>query len=400
MSEFVWRMPENAPIQSEGALTYQLLIPKASYGVHPKRLPNSIIWVIRESSKTPLLYAKLSVISIEIIKTGPLAGFLILDADIDRSFYLAPRNPKESDLWNTWPENISGLPINLIIEADRALSKKLADIVTNSIERRFAPPEKSLLQDNERDLKAGSPRMLVQSTVRSLKRLYAIGDLPFYARHKPLWTVYESVTYFVLKKAGLAQKEIIEALDWYVNRRSKINVATSPQVDTILRGVDPEAVVPREFTATGKTPDQETFISQLAKLDYAEKKHQAILRDLVCNCLSMGVSPLDSRSIDLALKVRDGRLHLLEIKSASPKNFFDQATKAVVQLLHYRYEMEQAGERIAGISVVIESCDNDELRTYTTGFLESLGVDVFIYSDNLPWPQRVPQLERLLGQAT
>jgi hypothetical protein len=110
-------------------------------------------------------------------------------------------------------------------------------------------------------------------------------------------------------------------------------------------------VVARTFSSSRVETDA---CFALASLERAEGVHQAAIAELVKVMRSRGLSPLFSRSVDLAF-FTGGTLHLVEVKSVTPSNADDQLGRAIIQLARYELAFRCRDTQACRSSVVLVS---------------------------------------------
>ena len=164
------------------------------------------------------------------------------------------------------------------------------------------------------------------------------------------------------------------------------------RVDNDFRVIVPDRIFARKFIA--RAPEMSGAL--LEKTEYAEARHQRILREVAAYLAQMGMRPQESGSIDLAVKTNAGML-VAEIKSATKENFLSQGSKGFFQILSYAIALRNAGwERVAE-ALIIEGKGTDSDVRQLSQVGEKCGVRVFLYNESESWPNRVKGLMDLLS---
>ena len=114
----------------------------------------------------------------------------------------------------------------------------------------------------------------------------------------------------------------------------------------------------------------------LQKIEDAECRHQSILKYAVNAILSLGLSPMKSYSVDLAVQT-EKKLFIFEIKSTTPENYERQAKKSFIQILEYKMAFETSGHKNIFPIAVIENVDgNASIKKYLENFADFLGINL------------------------
>jgi len=133
------------------------------------------------------------------------------------------------------------------------------------------------------------------------------------------------------------------------------------------------------------------FTAAILKTERAEKRHQAILKDIVSVLIASGKECMETRSVDLAVQSSNG-LSLFEVKSATEDNFFSQVMKAVLQLLYYAHAFRLAGAPVVRLCVIVDKPPQYVPSEELQDFLSSLNIELLVYDEMQEWPTRLPGL--------
>jgi hypothetical protein len=161
-------------------------------------------------------------------------------------------------------------------------------------------------------------------------------------------------------------------------------------VDLDLREVSDSDLNTRSFSTP--TVDADRATQAAAKLDRAEARHQFILADCVNYLNSLGISPLLSNSVDLAIK-RGGKLRLFEIKSATQENFNSQFEKGLIQASRYKWEFADKFSPVLASLIIESPGQNLEIADEFFEFAEYLNIGLLIWDESKPWPNRISNFD-------
>jgi hypothetical protein len=163
--------------------------------------------------------------------------------------------------------------------------------------------------------------------------------------------------------------------------------AIDRMVDLEFAEIDPKSIYAREFVASGHVIDLE---AALAKTETSEKLHQDMLRDIAEYLISKGVTPYETRSVDLMTRSA-GRMNIFEIKSTNIGNLFAQSSKGSFQLACYCEAMKDDYDHLRPILIIHKTNDNASEKM-CINILERLGISCLIYDPSHDWPNRIPNL--------
>ena len=128
----------------------------------------------------------------------------------------------------------------------------------------------------------------------------------------------------------------------------------------------------------------------MAKTSHAEVIHQAMLKDISEYLSARGITPLESRSIDLAYEAQAG-LIIVELKSANAENLIAQASAGAFQLATYLNALTGHYGALNG-KLILQETGSGELQERAAAVLSRLGIDGLFYDQNKAWPNRVQGL--------
>jgi hypothetical protein len=179
----------------------------------------------------------------------------------------------------------------------------------------------------------------------------------------------------------------------YSNTIQSTNSDSQPQnsgsnVDLFLTKIVPEHIVARTFDT--RQIEINDLSAAIRKTEFAEVKHQRILADISRYLITIGISPLQSRSVDLAFIVSDA-LILVEIKTCDFKNVVTQASKGAFQLAYYKRAFLADYSKVEMI-LVLEDFGSNEVNASIEETLRLLGINTSYYRGSLEWPERLTGL--------
>lgn len=369
--------------------TFQLVVNQSQSGaLMAKSVLGCRIWIVTVSGGACYLAARIQVDSIEIFEEGPDKGDLLFSGDVDVSCHFLPEDTMARERWKVPPELLSRCmqakrPLQLRDDEIHALNAQ----VDAAVERSLSPPNERLLTAATNMIKSNRPTENINSILRMLRTQFSLGDLPFFARHPSNWDNFASVAYFCLRANGLDELESKRQINDYLQERESGLVAALPNVDTLLSPISVDSIVTRSFVMQ-QPKTMESSIDAILKTNKAERRHQAILKDLVETLSAKGVECMQTRSVDLV--VEGGNAYsLFEVKSATQQNLFVQTIKAAMQLLYYRYEFESDGRKVCRLCAIVEKPPRISIPKRLRDFVDSLNIELLTYDSSQEWPDRV-----------
>ena len=236
---------------------------------------------------------------------------------------------------------------------------------------------------------------MAREVYRAVLAKFALGDLDVWVAHKDT-TPFGAVAIRKCQEIGVDERVVESILRIDENLKTAMSIsgdreaeagsAEAPFVDTSLSIVDPEKVVARRFI---KRPVAGDGVERQRKTQMAEIRHQAMIKDLSVFLLSKGITPMQSRSVDLACRFFED-IAVLEIKTAEPGNFLDQAEQGIVQLLRYDLAFEDEGVAVSAKCIVIEAAAGIDAIEYVRRIAAKTGAEILLYDGRVAWPDRVP----------
>ena len=372
--------------------TYQLLLPHSMINSYDSQLCGNILWILKDVRNGTRVSARLHIVSTELLEDGPQVGSILIDANVDISMYYEPEDIMNKNAWTLATNDCDTLLRGKIQLVSYFHIKRFEDIIEKSVEHRLTPPNKLVLDYLDYTPKNNDIHNYAKALARSLKKKYSVGDLYLHVRDSSELNVYDSVTIYYLRERfgcpddtakSCVNKLILERENAALNIRD-----ATPRIDVFLRRIDPSQIFSRRFINSSNKHTGDYFVEQLRKTDQAEHRHQDILRDIVTILTRLGITSMETQSIDLAIETSCG-LALFEVKSACQYNFLEQVTKGAIQILQYRFALQQAGESVCQTGLIVDSCRCYSAEKYLSSFLNSIGIDLLLYCDEDDWPNRL-----------
>ncbi len=370
-------------VKSQKLFSNQWLISQKNIHVPLPSIVGASVWLVQSRRHQHFLFGHLQIINIVKNLNEIHNDFLILFADRCASFRILPTGSEISE-WGV--ENISK-------KEGLRLAKKPE--LLGFIE---------LIRKNKKvslKLQRGMPTKLVQSIKRESVNNFSraaygkilesnsLGDLKYSGGGKSPFgdillqaVLQEFPESEILNKQVIRlDKNVIDILDGaeITKKASRTLFAKPRKVDVDLTTVEPEKIVARLFLSS--LQDLPKNQMTLNKVQDAEQRHQDILKIIATDVLSLNLVPLQSSSIDLAVKTLKG-LFLIEVKSATQKNLEAQVKKSFMQILEYKMAFNFNGHKNVFPVVVVEGvAENSPIKDYLTNFACYLNI-------NLVWFQK------------
>lgn len=388
---FIWRTSADLLHVSTESNSFQCLIEGTAFDVSAEGLLGSYLWWTASSSVGDTLFAKFAVRDVSKMDEGPLVGRLLVTADRERSYYF--HRPRETPMdWTLKASGLEKLAVDRVSELPLEMVRTLDDAVNAAIRRSVIPPKESILAAAMNKLHGleDCPEKLARRLVNEFKMEYPVSDLVLNAGCPESWDVYETAAFFALRRR-FEEDQVNSIIEFLAKERIAERLSATRRTDSLLVTVDPKKIHTRSYVGEG------SYGVDFAKLDRAERKHQAILRDVSNRLVGLGMKPMESSSIDLAIEHRLGAWVVFEIKSATPENFNRQISKGTFQLIEYSFDLRQEGFKIADRVLLVERSGQLEPGARWDKMLRSVDITLLHYDESEDWPRRVQGLGDLLG---
>lgn len=403
MKSFTWRFPIELLVNN-WVFPDQLLATQQDMISEPRDLVRNRVWLIARYRDTDYLYGHCIVEQVARIEEGIDKGRYILELDRLRSFRILPQQKEHFDRWSISHLSAeSGMsPCPFEFEA------QIIELVGHNQAKSYAPPSSAKIMaipDPSLNLSAKAKGRRYFETALSMfplgelslwestKDLSPYGTLCIYKGQVDRWPDDTTNEILVLDKGIidlLSIRELREPAEMADQQMPAV-----PDVDTNLRTLYPGKIIARKFLANGTSIDPRKVRD---KIEVAEVRHQEIVKDVAVFLSSNSILPLESRSIDMAVKIKDG-MCLMEVKSASTDNFLDQIEHAIFQLLRYEMALEGDGLNVQSRVVIIEPARTNQLLDYAIRLAAKVGITVLIYDRRHPWPMRTQGLMDVVSTA-
>lgn len=399
MTSYVWKFPFERMARSDLFSAEFISIP-TEMNVDPTMLIGRRIWLVANMGPDrDYLYGHLVVDEISIIEEGVNRGHFILSTARLLSFRILPHDRDHFHRWQL-PQTLSLVGISEIADSTQNL---FIDIIFRNEIRSFNPPNPTKIR-SVKIPKSSSPRFLGRELYCSILSQFALGDLERWGKNTE-WSPFAVLAVLKCQDMGILGASVNEVLRLDTFLLSCIGTTTeillptpsaffsdTPIVDTMLTSLEPDNIVARRFL---RPSNCDKNIQSLSRLQAAELRHQEILRDIASFLVSNSIQIFMSRSLDIALWLRDG-LFLGEIKSATPANFVSQAEHGIIQLLKYEMAFEDDGFPVGVKALIVEAAASEATVDYMRKLARKGGVKIFIYDGMVSWPNRVIGILELL----
>lgn len=273
------------------------------------------------------------------------------------------------------------------------ISRKVAMSFQNVIEKHFIQkflkfPQEWLLDVEKRE---NSPYLEAERLIREIVRAVPLTRIWGNARSRR--NPFLNFAVACAEKAGVSE-EVRSALPILCENLFRIEFVRNSgvlAVDTELAHLDPKKIRARKFISSG---EERNLFAEAEKTSAAELRHQKILADLCSILLAHRLEPLQSRSIDLAIRFKRTVI-VFEIKTSDSGNVFSQVAKGVFQLATYSHRLNVEGENVVRKILVLEENFSQETRDFLVAVIRGLGIEVLFYDVRRNWPNRLSPPLRL-----
>lgn len=360
--------------------------------VDPADLIGRRLWMIADAgSEVDVLFAHVVVETVSVVEEGFYKGDYVLSNNRLSSFRILPVDPDRRRRW-VLPAADERIGISICpLETEERITSLIRANTTYSI----TPPRAAVVSAVPNVSPRVKPQAVAREVYRAVLAKFALGDLDVWVAHKDT-TPFGAVAIRKCQEIGVDERVVESILRIDENLKTAMSIsgdrgaeagsAEAPFVDTSLSIVDPEKVVARRFI---KRPVAGDGVERQRKTQMAEIRHQAMIKDLSVFLLSKGITPLQSRSVDLACRPFED-IAVLEIKTAEPGNFLDQAEQGIVQLLRYGLAFEDEGIAVGAKCIVIEAAAGIDAIEYVRRIAAKTGAEILLYDGRVAWPDRVP----------
>lgn len=391
MRYFAWiiNSDEENWLSSDKLLSNSYLFPSQDEEL-ASSLAGSVVFVFLKGRNGDFLSRQLSIQSVERVIDETLFKGYMLNVNLLASFVITAKY--SSSNMNCRLDSPLELPLGISELDEMTHNAILEKIKLNSAIRFTHPRAESLIVKKPANIlnpTITSASLLIKTVIQNhaLDSIWGSVDFPnpfinFTYEYLRQWNVDNLTTWkktlrnYLIQNAGNKITGIRQPID------------SCPEVDINFEKVNPDFIFTRSFVSRA---DESDCHNSLEKTENAEKRHQEILKDISLRLMALGLIPMQSSSIDLAIRNADSSYSFFEIKTTHSKNAIAQSGKGAFQLAIYSYAANKAGLDIKSCCLIIESI-NDEFNSFLNGSLNILGIPLLIYDSNKDWPNRLSDI--------
>ena len=354
------------------------------------------LWIVlRDDDDRLLLCVKIE--AVEVLIDGYNKGDFRISSNVLESIKLA------TDYSTATPFTTSatqGLALG-VSELSRELSDELASVVFRSEAKKFVPPDDRSLSKIEIHPLPTSTSQRARAAIRAVVSHLRLDEVWGRETGRKLNAFANFASALIYSRTGIPlspeDERVLNSLDPISTLRAEPPRMSSsftsgtprwPIVDTDFSPIDPKAVCARRYVTSSST--LWGGLAAMAKTSHAEVIHQAMLKDISEYLSARGITPLESRSIDLAYEAQAG-LIIVELKSANAENLIAQASAGAFQLATYLNALTGHYGALNG-KLILQETGSGELQERAAAVLSRLGIDGLFYDQNKAWPNRVQGL--------
>lgn len=385
MNNFIWLLREN-PFSGARPFSCECVVPPESKPDDPALLAGSDLWIgVRRNGQSGLA-ARLRVAEVSEYEEGMHARHLLVSGDAPRSLWISAEA-------NGFPApRLSSMPADVVTGMSGEIADDLRGLLGEGARVSPIRHSSSILRRIPTPMGALKAARRVSAQLALTRKSVPYEDIHRWNGHRPELSPHASVA---LSKIAEAFPEILDAAAGVLvslEAEKRAEAEWFDRVDDDFRDIDPEKIFSRKFIV--RDADMSGF--SMEKTENAEKRHQRILREVASCLCRLGLRPMESRSIDLAVET-DAGFFVAEIKSATRGNFLSQGSGGIFQAVSYAVAMRNAGRERVAEMLIIEGngADGDIRRLFQVG--ERCGVRIFLYKEDREWPGRVEGLADFLS---
>lgn len=389
---FAWVVPSSvlASLWTRGGVAAHYALPVADMA-DVVTLPGSLVYIVVRDREKDFLFARVSVDSVDECEDGggnSLGYVLNVNAWASLRFIVSCEDRDAADYatiaFARFGLGLSRLTAAHAAEADAAIRRHAKILVIRPTEReisRLRPPV------------ARCPSEMAASVLlQEIASEFAVSELWGSARiANPLANF--AVEYLRQHTGFVSDGKVDEVMADLAAREFPCKPEEPcglPLVNLIFEPIVTDAILARRFVAREGEVD---LTANLKKTEEAERRHQAMLKDIAGYLLTCGMRVLQSPSVDLAFENGAG-LSLFEIKSVCGENAVSQISKGLFQLLHYADALERCGRSVSECGLIIEANLSPEAQATYARILSRADVSLFVYDAAVEWPKRLrPRLD-------
>jgi len=398
---FIWVIPgELFPhIGTDGGVSSSYILPNAQAPAEINDLIASSVLIVLRTSEEDVLFARIHISQIEQFDDGLNSGDYILSVDQSKSYrVIGDLNVlRLRKATNTTQARIG------ISRMDETIAHAIEQETLNKVPINFRPPSGGALQRIPTPSIFGSAELVANRYIAAVASSLPLDEV----WGTPAPYVLSPFANFAATKLKKQYGHVIteDVREWLIcldptavkklstNQLTDVNAYTGsirhPRIDIELKTIDATKIYARKYIASEDS--KYDMGEMLAQTERAEKRHQDILRDVTLYIQNAGITPLQSRSIDLSVD-NNGRLTIFEIKTISTANVLNQTGKGIFQLLCYRAALAKAGMEPRNLVLILESPDSEEIENFVLNILDQINIKVLFYNITSQWPSRLKGL--------
>jgi hypothetical protein len=351
----------------------------------------TILWIVVKKNSEYFIQSRLKPDLIQRFTEGKMSGWYIFFCSKNFGGHLNPSENIQASI-NVSAEFVNFPEINsvdILSQSSRNLFQKNYDAflrrtnlsIRNDNRRRF------LMNYVEKNINDISKFNITQIDEELRNRFYVSElslragityiDDPFLSNSIEIFSLINDISLI----------SVIQSLNEFSNTNQAINIRKY-HTDCSLRLFKDEDLVAREMVWNPENFGESKIKEGLLKTNLAEQRHQEMLRQLIDQFKSKGLTPLGSSSIDLAIDYGDS-IMLFEIKSSSLDNYKDQALKGCGQLAEYAYNFSRKSKKTIFKFLILEVPVNGRVDShYVSAICKSMNVVTLDFHFDRNWPNR------------
>lgn len=359
--------------------------------------PDSVLWVVIKYGNRLSLQSRLSPDLIQRFDEGKMSGWYLISCSTSFGGHLATgENGTEiPGALPAVPQNFGSLAL-----IDKKTSDQLNYLYRATVRRTGLSLERDL---NRRTLKDYVNQNLEDLMLRTIDQIELNLRARFFESELAIHATFnaDNDVFYSSAKEVFAHVQGLALLD-LLHLQNELSAETKPTkkrftstVDCRLRQFTEDDFMARTmvWNPANYSPDKAKL--GLLKTNFAENRHQQMLRFLVDYLIEAGLKPVGSSSIDLAVDA-NGITHLFEIKSATDDNYKDQALKGCGQLAEYAYIFElQTNSQVKRHLIIETPVGADTEKDYLSDICWLMGSNLIEFRFESAWPERCQILKAI-----
>jgi hypothetical protein len=373
------------------------LVPHGDCDLAAEVLAGRRLWIVlRDDVDRLLLSVKIE--AVEVLIDGYYKGDFRISSNVVESIKLATDYSAATSFTTSATQ---GLTIG-VSELSRELSDELASVVFRSEAIKLVAPDDRLLSRVEIHPLPTSTSQLIRAAIRAVVSHLTLDEVWRSGTGLRLTPFANFASALIHSRTGirLSSKDelvlnsldpihtLLAAEDPTMSSNCTSVTPSWPIVDTDFSPIDPKAVCARSYVSI--FPTLGGGLTAMAKTSHAEVIHQAMLKDVSEYLIARGITPRETRSIDLAYEAQGG-LIIVELKSANAENLMAQASAGAFQLATYLNALAGHYDVLNG-KLILHETGSVELQLLAVAVLRRLGVEALFYDPSKAWPSRVQGL--------